>query len=145
MEKIEITREEYEEYLRLKRKEENQRNLKNKKEQDNLHAKIIAMSVKGMEDKKIVQELDGDLSRASIYKTLRIETEADERRVRKLFDRKDLIYFMGIDDVELDAWLDERKIKVEDRKPNKNRTKGKIKTVEEMIEQNNYSHYRVRK
>ena len=72
MEKIEITREEYEEYLRLKRKEENQRNLKNKKEQDNLHARIIAMSIKGMEDKKIVQELDGDLSRASIYKTLRI-------------------------------------------------------------------------
>ena len=53
MEKIEITKAEYEEYLRLKRKEENQRNLKNKKEQDNLHARIIAMSIKGMEDKKI--------------------------------------------------------------------------------------------
>lgn len=142
MEKIEITKAEYEEYLRLKKKEENARKLKTKKEQDDLHSKIIEMSILGLEDKEIVEEFEGKLSRASIYKTLRIETKADEERVKKLFARKELAAFRGMEECELNVWLEGRKRKVKDRKQNKN--KIIVKSVEDIIDKKRNSHYRMR-
>lgn len=133
MEKIEITKEEYEEYIRLKKKEENTRKLKSKNEQDLLHSRIIAMSIEGMEDRKIVEEFAGKLSRASIYKTIRVENDKDEQRIRKLYDRKELIAFRDIEKCEIEYWLDDRRRKVEARKQNKNRRA--VKSVEEIIEE----------
>lgn len=133
MEKIEITKEEYEEYMKLKRKEENTRKLKSRKEQDDLHSRIIVMSINRVKDKQIVKEFEDKLSRASIYKTLRIETEADEQRVRKLYARKELVAFRGIEEVDLDYWIEERLQKVKDRKQNKN--KRTVKSVEDIIEE----------
>ena len=133
MEKLEITKEEYEEYIRLKKKEENVRRLKSKKEQDELHSRIIVMSINRVKDKQIVKEFEDKLSRASIYKTLRIETEADEQRVRKLYARKELVAFRGIEEIDLNYWIEERLQKVKDRKQNKN--KRTVKSVEDIIEE----------